>query len=102
METDDAAAVVSLHAPANEATRNMIDAAALFSMKPNAYLINVARGRLVRNELLGNELSIILKQPRGLTHGIMFGLAGDRVRRFGCDMGQREASTVHKRGVIEG
>jgi D-isomer specific 2-hydroxyacid dehydrogenase-like protein len=61
---NDAAAVVSLHVPANDATRNMIDAAALFSMKPNAYPINVARGPPVRNELLGNELSIILKQPR--------------------------------------
>ncbi len=39
--------VVSLHCPLTEATRGLIDAAALRRMKPTAVLINVARGGVV-------------------------------------------------------
>lgn len=36
--------VVTIHAPLNDATRSMVDAAAIAAMKPGAYLINTARG----------------------------------------------------------
>jgi len=39
--------VISLHAPLTEATRSLINQSALNSMKPDAYLINVARAELV-------------------------------------------------------
>lgn len=39
--------VVSLHCPLNDDNRNLIDAAALRSIKPGALLINTARGGLV-------------------------------------------------------
>ena len=39
--------VVSLHAPLNEASHHLIDAAALGRMKPTAVLVNTARGPLV-------------------------------------------------------
>jgi D-3-phosphoglycerate dehydrogenase len=39
--------VVSLHVPETQATRNMIDAAALASMRPGSLLINAARGTVV-------------------------------------------------------
>lgn len=39
--------VVSLHCPLTEANRHLIDTAALARMKPNAILINTARGGLV-------------------------------------------------------
>lgn len=39
--------VVSLHVPLTDATRNMIDAAALTTMKPDAILVNAARGGIV-------------------------------------------------------
>ncbi|UXY14039.1 D-2-hydroxyacid dehydrogenase [Chitiniphilus purpureus] len=39
--------VLSLHCPLTEATRHLIDAAALARMKPDALLINTARGELV-------------------------------------------------------
>ncbi|MGI6574896.1 MAG: hydroxyacid dehydrogenase [bacterium] len=39
--------VVSLHAPATEENYHLIDADALAKMKPNAYLINTARGTLI-------------------------------------------------------
>ena len=48
--------IVSLHAPSTEATRNMIDANALSSMKSGAYLINVARGNLVDETALAQAL----------------------------------------------
>ncbi|MCY3831729.1 MAG: C-terminal binding protein [Chloroflexi bacterium] len=38
---------ISLHAPLTESSRHIINAAALEKMKPNAYLINTARGELI-------------------------------------------------------
>jgi D-3-phosphoglycerate dehydrogenase len=48
---------VSLHCPANEETRGLIDAAFLGRMKPTAYLINAARGAIVDQEALTEALS---------------------------------------------
>jgi len=48
--------IVSLHAPATEADRNMIGANELSSMKEGAYLINVARGSLVDENALTQAL----------------------------------------------
>jgi glyoxylate reductase len=39
--------IVSLHCPLSAATRHLIDAAALARMKPDALLVNVARGPIV-------------------------------------------------------
>jgi glyoxylate reductase len=44
--------IISLHAPLTDATRNIINEAALNSMKPSAYLINVARAELVDEKAL--------------------------------------------------
>ena len=59
--------VVSLHVPLTEATRGMIDAAALAQMKPGAYLINTARGELVEAAALLASLEV----------GQLAGYAGD-------------------------
>lgn len=48
--------VLSLHVPATEQTRGMIDVRRLSLMKPTAYLINVARGALVDEEALYEAL----------------------------------------------
>ena len=49
--------VVSLHAPATERTRKMIGPRELSLMRPDAYLINCARGELVDEEALAHALS---------------------------------------------
>lgn len=48
--------VVSLHTPLTEATRHMIDARALSLMKPDAILINAARGGIVDEAALAAAL----------------------------------------------
>ena len=48
--------IVSLHAPAREATRRMIDARRIASMRPGAILINTARGDLVDESALADAL----------------------------------------------
>lgn len=47
---------VSLHVPLIDQTRNMIDQAALATMKPNAILINAARGGIVDEKALATAL----------------------------------------------
>jgi len=48
--------IISLHAPLTDATCNIINAAALNSMKPSAYLINVARAELVEEKALAEAV----------------------------------------------
>jgi len=48
---------VSLHAPLTSETRNLIGAEELASMKPDAFLINAARGPLIDEEALYKGLS---------------------------------------------
>ena len=47
---------LSLHCPLTEDTRDLIDLAALQSMKPTAFLINCARGGIVNETDLANAL----------------------------------------------
>jgi D-3-phosphoglycerate dehydrogenase len=48
--------VISLHLPLTDQTRHMIDSQALRAMKPNALLINTARGGIVDEEALYDAL----------------------------------------------
>lgn len=48
--------IVSLHAPLTDATRTMINASALHSMKTGAYLINVSRAELVDEKALAEAV----------------------------------------------
>ena len=49
--------VISLHVPGTEQTRHLIDAAALEKMKPNAVLVNTARGSVVDESALYRALT---------------------------------------------
>ena len=74
--------VVSLHTPLTPATRHMIDADALACMKPDAVLINAARGGIVdetalcdalRDErIAGAALDVFEEEPLGAARGAMF------------------------------
>ncbi|MBO7355467.1 MAG: D-2-hydroxyacid dehydrogenase [Lachnospiraceae bacterium] len=69
---------LSLHCPLSDITRNYIDRDALKMMKPSAYLINVARGRVVNNtdlyeaiesgEIAGAGLDVLEDEPLRLTN----------------------------------
>ena len=48
--------IVSVHVPANAATRRLVSRALIESMKPTAVLINTARGAVVDNEALAEAL----------------------------------------------
>ena len=48
--------IVSLHVPARESTRRMIDARRLESMRPGAVLVNTARGDLIDESALADAL----------------------------------------------
>jgi phosphoglycerate dehydrogenase-like enzyme len=48
--------VLSIHCPLTDATRHLVDSAALAAMKPDAILINTARGGIVDHLALANAL----------------------------------------------
>jgi glycerate dehydrogenase len=48
--------VISIHAPLNEKTKNLIDYAALQTMKPTALLVNMGRGGIVNETGLAKAL----------------------------------------------
>ena len=64
---------VALTCPLTPKTENLIDAKALAAMKPSAYLINVARGKVVnepalvaalgRNAIAGAALDCVWQEP---------------------------------------
>lgn len=74
--------VVSLHVPLTSRTRHLIDARALASMKPTAYLVNTSRGPVVdeaalaaairAGHLAGAALDVYEREP--LVHPGLFGL----------------------------
>lgn len=74
--------VISLHVPLIDATRNLVDTAAIASMKPGAILINTARGGVVDESALcaalrsghlgGAALDVFEREPLDATTGALF------------------------------
>ena len=69
--------IVSLHVPLTDATEKMIDARALSLMKPNAMLLNLARGAVL--------------DERAVVDAIL----GNRLGFFGCDVYSTEPFSVN-------
>jgi (S)-sulfolactate dehydrogenase len=79
IETSD---VVSLHVPLTLETRNLMDAAMLARMRPNAILINAARGGIVDENALaealrasrlgGAALDVFEEEPLSSSRGAVF------------------------------
>jgi (S)-sulfolactate dehydrogenase len=79
IETSD---VVSLHVPLTVETRNLMDAAMLARMRPNAILINAARGGIVDENALaealragrlgGAALDVFEEEPLSSSRGAVF------------------------------
>jgi D-3-phosphoglycerate dehydrogenase len=73
---------ISLHAPATDATRGMINAAAIAKMRPGVRIVNCARGALVNEpdlkaalesgHVAGAALDVFAREPA--TENILFGL----------------------------
>jgi glycerate dehydrogenase len=73
--------VVTLHVPLLDSTRHLIDAQALRRMKPDALLINTARGAVVDNgalaaalrdgEIGGAALDVLDQEPPPLDHPLL-------------------------------
>lgn len=58
--------IISIHAPLNNMTENLIDYKAMAMMKPSAYLINVGRGKIVNESDLRLALDDNLLAGAGL------------------------------------
>ncbi len=73
--------VLTLHCPANDATRRMINAEALSLLKPTAWLINAARGALVDEDALiaalqsgrleAAGLDVLVQEPPDLANKLL-------------------------------
>lgn len=62
--------VITLHCPLNDSTREMIDMATLRQMKPEALLINTARGALI------NEADLVSALREGIISGAALDVLG--------------------------
>jgi glycerate dehydrogenase len=72
---------VSLHCPLTPDTKNLIDSRALGLMKPNAFLVNTARGALIdeaaliqalrKKRLAGAALDVISREPPPSDHPVI-------------------------------
>lgn len=109
--------ILSLHCPLTDQTRGMIDSRAFAQMKDGAYLVNTARGAIVREDhllealeagrLAGAALDVFEHEPPDLT-GPLFrrddviftphvaGLSGEAAREMGL------ASVRAVLGVLDG
>jgi lactate dehydrogenase-like 2-hydroxyacid dehydrogenase len=105
--------VLSLHVPLTDATRHLIDDAALARMRPNALLVNTARGAVVDTDALvralregrlaGAALDVFEDEPHVDPRLLEFenvvltphlGSAGDRTRDAMCGLAVRNVAAV--------
>tara|TARA_Y100000294_G_scaffold16201_2_gene14314 strand:- start:405 stop:860 length:456 start_codon:yes stop_codon:yes gene_type:complete len=72
---------VTLHCPLTPQTKNLIDGAALATMKPTAFLVNTARGGIVdeaaliealkKRHIAGAALDVISEEPPSPRHPVI-------------------------------
>lgn len=81
--------VVSVHAPMNQRTANLIDAPQLALMKPSSYIINIGRGGIVneraladaisRGSIAGAGLDVFVKEPLPADNPLLHTLHPERL-----------------------
>ena len=102
--------VVSLHCPLTAETRRLIDASAIARMKPNAILVNTARGPVVdeaalsealrEGRIYGAGLDVFEREPRvheglvGLANVVMTPHIGSAEERYRREMASMACANV--------
>lgn len=110
-EVVQTADVISLHCPLTEATRHLIDENTLRTMRPDAYLINTARGGLVDEAALlrslqegwiaGAAIDVLNDEPPSAANALIVANLDNLIITPHCAWGSRRARQTIVDQIVE-